>query len=100
MDERLLGSVARRSVACHKRLVPVVGKSHHRQQAPGRMAALGVALFESLEDRDVEDARRSLGPLDVAADPEDGLGHPAQEGLRHRCRFCWCCCCCCCCCCC
>ena len=70
-------------------LVLHVGQAHDGQEAAGGVAALGVALLEGLEHRDVEDARRPLGPLDIAADPEDGLGHPAEEGLGH------CCCCCC-----
>ena len=70
-------------------LVLVVGEAHDGQEAPGGVAPLGIALLERLEHRDVEDARRPLGALDIAADPEDGLGHPAEEGLVH------CCCCCC-----
>ena len=35
--------------------------------------------FEQVMDVDVEDAGGVLGPLDVAPDPEEALGDPAQH---------------------
>ena len=63
-----------------QRLAARVGQAHDGEQAPRRVRPFDVALLEGLVDRDVEDARRPFGPLHVATDPEDALGHPAEQG--------------------
>ncbi len=69
-------------------LVAVGRLPHDRQQALGRGVGLGPALLERLVDDDVEDAGGPLGPFDVAPDPEDRLGNPAEEGVAHCCWAC------------
>ena len=49
-------------------------------------------VLEQLVDLDVEDAGRVLGALEVATDPKERLGDPAQHGSPTA-RCCCCCCC-------
>ena len=100
-----------------QRLGPAVGQAHHRKQAAG-----GHATPPHRSVRGPDTPRRSRiravpsARLDIPANPEDGLGDPAEQSTRHddtvdrrsrdhdggrrpRPRPCCSCCCCCCCCC-
>src|SRR5205823_4516304 len=70
--------------------------AHHVEQRPAGLLLIDPRILEEKVVVDVEDPGGVLGPLDVAADPEECLGDAAQhDGCPDRRWSCCCCCCCC-----
>ena len=84
--------------------VLVLGRlqTHDGEQRPTGLGLGELGVLEKDLQMDVENPRRVVGPLDVATDPEQRLGDPAQHGRPRWGPFCRdsahdpCCCCCCC----
>jgi hypothetical protein len=73
-------------------------RAHDRQQGPAREVLFDPRVFEQQLQVHIEDARRAVGALDVATDPEQALGDSAQhvdtsatDSLVRSWRDCCCC---------